>query len=120
MSSEKGLTETFTFHTAFREPLTAPCAGMDEPWSTEKVAEFSAALALYEDGGEASEICLPQAESFLNAIKAFTGDYPASVFIDSGKYIIYYQDDELFAETDLELWDIIHSVKILEGATQNG
>ena len=30
-------------------PLTAPFPGMDEPWSLEKMAEFDAALSLYEE-----------------------------------------------------------------------
>jgi uncharacterized protein YozE (UPF0346 family) len=70
---------------------------------------------------EASEICLPQACSFLNSIKSFTEEYPASVFIDSGKYIVYYRDNEdMFAKTDLELWDVMNSIKCLEKAGKNG
>jgi hypothetical protein len=54
--------------------------------------------------------------SFLDAIKGFTEKYPVSVFIDSGKYIISYQDDELFAETDLDLRDVMGAVECLERA----
>lgn len=59
--------------------------------------------------------------SDLEIIKEFTTKFPVSVFIDSGKYIVYYRDNEdMFAEDDFALGEIMGSVRTLEKASKNG
>lgn len=70
---------------------------------------------IYENE-EASEICLPQAYSFLDTIKCFTEWTGSDVVINSEGYVVFYGEYEYHADQDEDLHVIMSAIGDLEGA----
>jgi hypothetical protein len=101
-----------------KEPLKAAVDDETEYSNAEPLEE--GCTAVHDYGGESEEICVPQeyVNGFLDlhAIKRFTADYPASIFFDSGKYVMYFEDDELYADTDTDLFELMQAIRVMSAA----
>lgn len=52
----------------------------------------------------------------LESIKDFTTKHPTSIFIDSGKYVVYHNEGEYLADDDEALLKLMNALEVAEGA----